>query len=210
MINATNSGSKPKELIPSGNYVARCYSMIHIGTVEEEIMGEKKIVNKVRITWELPEELRIFNEKNGEQPLVISKEYTLSMHEKANLRRDLESWRGKQFSEENAKNFDITKLLGVPCMLNIIHKFTKTNAEYAAISNISTLPKNLRCPDQINETFEWNYDDKYDEEALESFPDFIKDKIKKSAEYNKKITSVVDLTDEMDNGHKDDDNDLPF
>jgi hypothetical protein len=62
-INATNEG-KPRELIPAGNYVARCYQMIHIGSVTENIMGEEKQLNKVRIGWELPTELRVFKEEN--------------------------------------------------------------------------------------------------------------------------------------------------
>lgn len=47
---------------------------------------------------ELPTELRVFSEKKGEQPLVIDKEYTLSMAEKSNLRKDLKLWRGKEFT----------------------------------------------------------------------------------------------------------------
>jgi hypothetical protein len=192
MIEATNQ-SKPKELIPSGNYVARCYSMIHIGTVDEDYIGEIKTMNKVRITWELPTELRVFSEEKGEQPMVISKEYTLSMHEKSNLRRDLESWRGKGFTDDQAKSFDITKLLGVVCMLNIIHKTTKTGNEFATISNISTMPKGLVCPEQVNPTFEFNFTDKYDEFALNAFPTFIKDKIKSSVEYKKLTGDIIDL-----------------
>ena len=75
-ITAKNE-SKPRELIPAGNYIARCYQMLQIGTVEEEYKGEKKMQEKVRISWELPTELKVFKEENGEQPLVISKEYTL-------------------------------------------------------------------------------------------------------------------------------------
>ena len=84
-INATNNGTK-RELIPSGNYVARCYQMIEIGTVNEVIQGTQKQLHKVRIGWELPTELKVFKEENGEQPLVISKDYTLSLNEKSNLR----------------------------------------------------------------------------------------------------------------------------
>ena len=209
MITATSSGVK-RELIPAGNYVARCYSMIHVGTIEEEYMGEMKTVNKCRITWELPTELRVFNEENGEQPMVISKEYTLSMHEKSNLRRDLESWRGKGFTEDQAAGFDVTKLLGVACMLNIIHKTTKKGSEYATISNISTLPKELICAAQINETFEFNFEDSFSEETVESFPDFIKDKIKSSAEYKALNSEIVDLP-ESESAHVDEPaDDLPF
>jgi hypothetical protein len=181
-INATNTGIK-RELIPAGNYVARCYSMIHIGTVETDYMGETTLQNKCNITWELPEEKRVFKEENGEQPMVISQEFTLSMADKANLRKILESWRGKGFTEDEAKSFDITKLLGIPCMLSIIHKVSKKGSEYAMISSIAAMPKGMKCPDQINPSFIFNFEDNFNEKALESFPDFIKDKIKSSLEF---------------------------
>ena len=188
MINAIND-SKPRELVPAGSHVARCYSMMHIGTNEEEYMGQKKKLNKVRITWELPNELRVFEESKGEQPMVISKEYTLSMYEKANLRKELEGWRGKGFTENEAKSFDITKLLGVACMLSIIHKVSEgTKKEYAIIGGISGLPKGLICPAQINSNFEFNFQNKFDLKVLESMPDFIKNKIKTSDEF-KAITN---------------------
>jgi hypothetical protein len=213
MINATND-SKPRELIPSGNYVGRCYSMIHIGTVTEEVLGQPKTLNKVRITWELPTELRVFDQAKGEQPMVISKEFTLSMHEKANLRKDLESWRGKQFTEEQAKSFDITRLLGVPCMLNIIHKVSKTGVPYVTISNISSIPKGLECPKLVNPLYEWNFEDHWDEIALQDFPDFIKDKIKSSAEYKALKSPIIDMTNqhepETETETVNDPDDLPF
>ena len=68
-INATDSGTS-RELIPAGNYIARCYQMIEIGTVTENIMGKQVIAKKVRVGWELPNELRTFEGK--ERPLVIS------------------------------------------------------------------------------------------------------------------------------------------
>ena len=211
MINATNSGGAKREIIPAGNYIARCYSMVHVGTVEEEILGEKKSLNKCRITWELPEELRVFDEAKGEQPLVISKEYNLSMHEKANLRKDLESWRGKAFTDDQAKTFDITKLLGVPCMLNIIHKTTKGGNTYALISNISAIPKGFNCPAQTNPTFEWNFEDKYDAIELDKFPDFIKDKIKSSAEYKALMNDPLqDLSHNVPETDDEPSDDLPF
>lgn len=191
-IKATNEGVK-REIIPAGNYVARCYSMIHIGKVEEEYVGEKKEMNKARITWELPTELRVFKEENGEQPMVISKEYTLSLADKANLRRDLESWRGRGFTEDEAKNFDITRLIGVACMINIIHKPSKSGAIYPVISTISPLPKGLSCPAQINDSFIFDYEENYSDDKIASFPDFIKDKVKSSVEYRKRNGTYVDL-----------------
>ena len=112
-ILATTTATQ-RELIPAGNYLARCYQMIEIGTVREIILGEEKVLKKVRIGWELPTEKRVFNEEKGEQPFVISKEFTLSMHEKSSLRGMLKSWRGKDFTEDEAKAFDITNLIGKP------------------------------------------------------------------------------------------------
>jgi hypothetical protein len=210
MITATNSGTK-RELIPAGSYISRCYSMIHIGTNTENILGVEKRMNRVRITWELPNELRDFD--GTMKPLVISKEYTLSMHEKANLRKDLENWRGKGFSEDEAKSFEITKLLGVPCLLSIIHEKTTQGSEYAKIGGISGLVKGMICEKQFNTTFEFNFTDHFDAEKLESFPDFIKDKIKSSEEYINLILGKVDPSQDIPqndefNGEKIDD--LPF
>lgn len=204
-IIATTSGTT-YEPIPAGNYVARCYEMIHIGTVKETILGTEKILNKVRIGWELPTEKKVFKEENGEQPFVISKEFTLSMHEKATLRGFLKNWRSKDFTEDEAKSFDITKLIGVPCQLNIIHKVAKNGNTYAEIGNISMLMKGFECPAQINPSFEFNYDN-FDEDAFNKMPDFIKDKMKSSIEYAA-IHQPNDVQ-HIDNSH-DAMDDLPF
>lgn len=184
-INATNA-APVRELIPAGNYVARCYQMIEIGTVKENVMGEEKTLTKVRIGWELPTELKVFKEENGEHPLVISKEFTLSMHEKSNLRAVLKSWRGRDFTEAEAKCFDITKLLGVPCMLNIIHEPSKSDPSkiYQQISGITPISKGYPMPEQINKTFVLSYDN-FDYDKFNSLPDFIKAKMQGSEEYKK-------------------------
>lgn len=198
-----------RELVPVGNHLAICYQMIEIGTVEEIVMNEKKILKKVRIGWELPNETKVFNEEKGEQPFVMSKEYTLSMHEKSTLRADLKSWRGKDFSEEEAKAFDITKLLGKPCMINVIHKPSKDGLKtYSQISAITGVPKGMTVPPQSNRTICLSYDN-FDENEFNALPDFIKDKMKNSIEYaamkqpnHVNMSQAEHVTDPVD--------DLPF
>jgi hypothetical protein len=207
MIKATNKGGSNYEPIAAGTYAARCYQMIHIGTTEENILGQVKKLNKVRITWELPTETKVFKEENGEQPHVISKEFTLSMNEKATLRKFLEGWRGKSFTEKEAESFDITVLLGKPCMLSIIHKQAKNGNTYAEISSVSSVPKGMNVPDQINPSKELNYD-KFDWELFETLPDFIKDKMKQTDEFKFMMQpheTSMKASIEMDN-----DLDLPF
>lgn len=209
-IIATSNGSTNFEPIATGNYPARCYSMIHIGTVDEVILGVTKTLNKVRITWELPSELKVFKEENGEQPHVISKEFTLSMHEKATLRNFLKNWRGKDFSEEEAKSFDIEKLIGAPCMLNITHKKSKDGTKtYAEIGSISTMPKGFPCPEQINPSFVWTYED-FDSEKFNSLPDFLKAKMVNSVEYKQAISGGQEIEVNEPIIENQESDDLPF
>jgi hypothetical protein len=206
-IIAKNSGFT-REPVPAGNYIARCYKMIEIGTVNEMVMGKSTTLHKVRIGWELPNETKVFDPAKGEQPLVIDQEYTLSMHEKSNLRKTLESWRGKAFTEKEAESFDITKLLGAPCMLNIIHKTSKSGNVYEQIAGVTPVPKGVPVPPQINKTFVLSYDD-FNEELFNSLPDFIKTKMQGSLEYadmknphTKTIPQADDINEPLD--------DLPF
>ena len=189
-IIATNTGGANFEPIATGNYPARCYSMIHIGTTDEVILGVAKRLNKVRITWELPTELKVFKEENGEQPHVISKEFTLSMHEKATLRGFLKNWRGKDFTDDEAKAFDIEKLIGAPCMLNISHKTKKDGSGvYAEIGSIGTMPKGFACPDQINPSFVFTYEN-FDEDKFNTLPDYLKAKMVNSDEYKSAVNGA--------------------
>jgi hypothetical protein len=197
-ITAKKSEQIERELIPAGNYVARCYKMIEIGNVPTEYLGVEKLSHKVRIGWELPTELKVFKQENGEQPLVIEKEYTLSLADKSNLRKDLKSWRGKDFTELEMDNFDITKLIGTPCMLNIIHVAGKKDPTkmYQAIGSVSPVPKGLECPKQINETFIFDFEN-YNQEKFNSLPDFIKNQIIESEEF-KAIHGSETIKDTLD------------
>jgi len=162
--------------------------MIHIGTVTEQIMGKDKTLNKVWISWEIPTELKEFKQGEGEKPYVINEEFNLSMNEKATLRKFLESWRGKQFTDDEAKSFDVTKLLGVPCMVSIVHKTSAAGKTFAKISNVSPVMKGFTVPAQINPSTELNYDN-FDGHLFESLPEFIRKKIESSIEYKKMMNN---------------------
>lgn len=206
MIEASSTTTDYKP-VDAGTYVARCYSMVHVGTIDQEYMGEIKSQNKVRISWELPTEMKVFKPGEEAQPQLVSKEFTLSMHEKANLRKFLESWRGKGFNEEEAKKFDVSKLIGKPCMISIIHKVNKQGKTYAEISSISTLPKGMECPPQIKPSFEFTFTP-FDENKFNSLPDWLKDKIKTSKEYKNILNPEHGETAPAHDPVEDDD--LPF
>jgi hypothetical protein len=206
-IIATSTGASNYTPVPAGNYVARCFSMVHIGTAKDTFEGREKLSNKVRLTFELPTETKEFKEGEGEKPFTVSKEFTLSMHEKAGLRKSLESWRGKGFTEEEAKAFDITKLLGKPCMLNIIHKEKQGGGVNAVISSISSMPKGLQCPDQVNPNFEFSVAE-FDIQKFATLPEFLQTKIKETNEY--KAMNQPGHIDTNGSQLDDEENELPF
>jgi hypothetical protein len=174
--------------------------MIQIGTVESEYLGEKKTLHKVMIDFELPLETAIFREGEPEKPFVISKEYTLSFHEKSTLRSHLQSWRGKAFTDEEAAKFDITKLVGATCMLNVVHKASADGTKtYANIASISPIPKGLTCPEQVNPTRILAYDS-WNQDVFMSLPEWLADKISATPEYKSKFSMekpiVLDVVSE--------------
>jgi hypothetical protein len=195
-----------------GTYVARCVSMIEIGTIPVDY-GKGKGVEmhkKVSITFELPTELHVFDEEKGPQPFVVSKQYTLSMHKKAILRGDLESWRGQEYTEEQASKVDISKLLGQPCMLTIIQEASTKDStkNYLKVRAIAKLMRGQTCPPQINpskllcyEQFDWN--------IFDELPDFLKNLIKSSEEF-KQMQSPEMIHDSGSEENINDDNEPPF
>jgi hypothetical protein len=173
-----------RELIPAGTYVARCYSVVHLGHVTQKYMGEEKVVDLVRFTWELPTELRCFNQDKGMQPCAISKEMTFSLHEQSNLRAMLNTWRGKALTEDEAKAFDLARLIGKECMINLIHQPSKNNPEkvYERIAAVLPMMKGMVCPPQHNPSMEFSVLE-FDRPKFESLPTFLQEMITGSTEY---------------------------
>lgn len=101
--------------VPTGVHKARCVKIIDLGTQKQDYQGDISWKKQFMIIWEIPEYTN-----NENEPLTLSKFYTLSLHEKSNLAKDLQSWKGKAISSSEKKGFDITSLLGDACQLNVI------------------------------------------------------------------------------------------
>ncbi len=172
-------GGQGFDPIPEGVYQGVCYSVFGVGSQYSEKFDKSS--NKALIIWEIPEQ-RIDIEKDGKMqnlPRVISKQYTLTLGEKANLRKDLESWRGKAFTAEELEGFDLHKLIGANCMIQIIHK-SKDNKTYANISAILPLYKGLKKFEPENPTVVYSLEDG---EPPETTPKWIVELIHNSEEW---------------------------
>lgn len=189
-IEVSQKSTKSFEPVPAGNHVARIYSIVHIGHVLEDTQWGAKNNNKVRITWELPNETKVFKEELGEQPLSISRTFNISWHEKSGLRKFVRGLVGK-----DSDNFDLEELLGKVCMLNVSHNQVGDRT-YANIDSAAPLPKGMAEPEPVNEQFILNYTDKWDEERFNKLPDFLKDQMKNSDEFKRKASGFDALPDE--------------
>lgn len=185
MILATNKKGEGIEPIEAGSYCARVWQMIELGTIPAY---QGQMQRKVRIGFELPTELHVFDEKKGEQPRVISQEYTLSFHEKSKLRKVIEACdpEALKIDEDGLmEEFDIEKLIGKVCLITIAQKpKTDGTGNYSYIDNCTRLPKGMKCPPAVNPTQVLSYD-KWNEDMFQKLPIFLREKIEGSDEFKK-------------------------
>lgn len=169
-----------REIVAPGNYFARCFMMVHIGTITD---FKGKEINKIRIGWEIPTELKTLG--NGNQvPFTVSKEFTLSMNEKSHLRKFLVSWRGREFTDADIESFDVAKIIGTTCMLNIIHKQSNKDSTiyYTDIAGVSPIPKGFTPLEPINPVLLFEHAN-INQQAVDALPEWLKTKVMQSSEY---------------------------
>ena len=167
---------------PAGTHVARCVQLINIGTIDGEYEGKPIRSYKVRIAWELPNETKVFDEAKGPQPILVNQEFTLSLGAKAGLRKIVEGMIGTVLKDEEAYSFDVEKIVGMPCLLTIIHKNSSKGKVYDKIASASPLVKGMTVPNQVNASKILSFND-FDYKLFDTLPTFLKDKISSSEEY---------------------------
>ena len=173
----SDTGGVDFEQAPIGTHVARCVKIIDIGTQKGEYQGKVTIKRQCIVGWELPTELMQEGEYAG-KPFVVSRFYTASLGEKANLRKDLENWRGRQFTEQELMGFESKNILGKPCMLSIIHN----DKGKARESGVMAVPKGMPVSDQINPSVYFSLDE-FDQKVFDSLSDGYKKLIQASPEW---------------------------
>ncbi len=146
------------ERAPLGVINAVCSNVYDIGFHEQEYEGKKKTVHQIIIMWEINAKISK-GEFTGKR-FVLTKRYTANLMNKSNLYKDLVAWRGKDFSVEESKGFDIEKIIGANCLLNIAESKTGKSK----ITSIMPLPKGMyeiMQPELAKDYMpQWIYDEK--------------------------------------------------
>lgn len=173
-LTVKSTGNGDFELTPEGTYIGRCIKVIDLGTQTSTGQYGTKSQKKVMIQWELLDaEIKMQDGK----PFAATQFYTASLHEKAQLRKDLEAWRGKKFTDEELEGFDLKNVLGTYCMMQVVHS---ADGQYANVNAIMSYKGDK--PDGVNETIYFDIDDP-DMNVFEGFSEKMQEKIKKTPEW---------------------------
>lgn len=203
-IMARDKGGGDFKPVPAGTHRAICTLIADMGV---QPSARFKPQRKVYIRWELPDEQIEWQDREGKKhngPMVIGKQYTLSLSEKANLRADLESWRGKMFSAEELKGFDLQNILGKACQLGVTHN-AKGDKTYANVSAVMGLSKGMSAPKAQGEQLAYSIDE-HDDGIFQKLPPWLQEAIKE------RVSNEADKTVNEPAGPVDDefDDDIPF
>jgi hypothetical protein len=191
--------------LPSGTHRAVCNMVADLGIQPGSGMYPAP-KRQVVIRWECPDERTEY--KKGDEmmegPLTISRTFTASMNEKAGLRKVLEGWRGRKFTDDEAAHFDVSTILGKACLLSV-SETEKGGETYANVSTVSPLMKGMEAPKAENPLLYYADDSRRQFDAL---PKWVQEKIEKQLPAKTETSRDDELADRHSNPFPDDD--IPF
>jgi hypothetical protein len=180
--------------VPPGPHAARCVALIDLGTQHDEMYDRS--VRKVMLQWELPD----LPLENSDKPMTIVNEYTQSLDPKAKLRKHLHGWRGRDFTADELKGFDLKNILGKPCLLSVIQDTSATGKVRSRVDAISSLPKTMPIAEQFHSTTYYQLSDGKNA-TFKALPEWIQKKISQCVEWSPTASAHEP---ENGNGHESD------
>jgi hypothetical protein len=121
------------EPAPPGLHRAVCVDVEDMGTILTPFKnkdGSDKYQHKVCVVWQTE-----MKNKEG-QRYEVRAWYTATLGEDSNLRKALESWRGRPFSSAELGGFDLETVIGANCQINVTHKKTENKRTRAILTAI--------------------------------------------------------------------------
>lgn len=176
--------------VPAGMHLARCYRVIDLGTQKSEYMGNVKNLRKVMLQFEVHGDDDLGNPivTGKGEPMTISKNYTLSLAEMATLRKDLQMWRGREFTKKELEGFELVNVLDKWAMISVV--LTENNGKtYTNIGAVMPVPATIKqagLPKAFNKVGMFVIDSP-DMEMFNSFSEGLQNKIAQSPEWQSRI-----------------------
>lgn len=187
------------------SYPAVCIAVVDLG--EQFSATFNKWSKKVAIGWEVIGETVVID---GETvPRTFYNTYTASLSTKGLLRKDLISWRGRDFTPEELKRFDLRNILGIPCFIQIVHKKSADGSNvYANLAAVTKVPKGLPAPQATLTPISYDID-RDDPKVLDSLPEWLAKKVRESRTFQMHMDGIASTKPKMEEIGEDD-GELPF
>lgn len=202
---SANSSTTIIEPVAQGTHLGVCGLLVDLGLQLNKKYN--KLQPKVLIGWEIPDQT--YTDANGDtKPKMVYNRYTANLNEGSNLRRDLATWRGRDFTPDELDEFKLQNIVGKSCFINVIHN-DYNGKTYANVSGIMALPKNVN-PGKLSEpALVFDIDDISDA-AIAELPNWIGDIVMHSEEYkHMKIAENQDAAPQLEE-LDDSEESLPF
>lgn len=167
-----------------GIHVARLVQILDYGTQVDSFSPDGR--PKVEFVWELPEDLHVFNEDKGEQPLLVDRKYGNTLGRGSAMLKAIEEILGRKWDREE----ELDTLLGSMCQMNID---IVTDGEYENVEIKSLMPLSK---DQARKKYPTYTDmfvldlENFNQEHYELLPQYKRDNIAKSPEYAEASANV--------------------
>lgn len=111
------------QIASEGKHHAICVDFFDKGMVDHPTFGRR---HRILMGWQIEE-----RHEGWEERFVVWKEYTASLYKTANLRADLESWRGAPIAD--GEEIDLGGLIGTKATLVISHS---RDGKYANVDKV--------------------------------------------------------------------------
>jgi len=187
LVATSNGNGEDFATLSTGAHFARLVGVIDLGTQTSAPEYGSKQQHKVQLQWEILGD----EKRNDGRPFTISKTYTVSLHEKASLRKDIEAWIGKV----DGDRFEIAGLLGKNCQLSIVHA-ESDGKTYANIAAIMAVPKGMPLPTGELPLVIFDLDQR-DMAVFDALPERLQEKIKAAPEWTAGPTATAPFADEL-------------
>lgn len=177
--------------VEPGVYIAVCVHSIDLGEQLCEYKDKSSSYNnQVQLVFELIDETIEIDGK--QEPRTLSRTFNFTQSKNGGLRKFVQSWMGKTFSDEAFAEFDTNDLVGMPAQLSVV---LSESGEYANIDAIMQLPKGMAAPTPVSQLIRYDIEP-WDDAAFAALPDWAQEKVKKSTQYQKLHvpTQTVDVS----------------
>lgn len=124
---------------PEGSFSAVCVDELDLGIIKSSWGGEERERHMTRLVWQIDEL------DEDDKRFLVKQDYTASLDEKAKLRKHLQAWRGRAFTPSELMGFDLANVVGIPCMISIVHAQGRKGGTFANVDAVMKLPKGINA-----------------------------------------------------------------